>query len=104
MRTRGILAGAALAAAALALAACASTSGQKVAKNGNQKNKTHMVCFMDTALGSHIGHETCMTEAQYKAKQKADAESARKFRDMQQNNTQMCTDSGTCSGGGPPRR
>lgn len=101
---RGIFAGAVLVVATLGLAACASSSGQKVAKNNAQKQqKSNLVCFTNSTLGSHIGHQVCMTAAQYKAQQKADSDSARKLREMQQNNTQSCSDSGQCAGR-PPRR
>lgn len=92
---------AATAASAFALAGCASSGGNKVAKNANQSNHPHMVCESEAPLGSHIAHETCMTETQYKAQQKANERSAQQFQDQVQDSP---TSQNNNAGGPPSRR
>lgn len=67
------------------LGACASQpKGNQVA----QQNKTHMVCFSTTSIGSHISKTTCMTEenyASYKKQQEKAAEQERTQLQQRQN-------------------
>lgn len=95
-----------LAAAVLALGACASQSSNSVAANQKAAaKKQHLICTTQASLDSHIPQTTCMTEQQYKEMQKEGAKQRDKMQQMQQNNVQSCSDTGTCSGsGGPPRR
>jgi len=82
-------------AGSLALGACARHPGKhKTAGNGKHE---HLVCTQQAQLGSHIGHQQCMTEAQYKAQKKQDEKSKDALRREQNRGT---VNSGSGGGGG----
>ncbi len=88
-----------IAAAGLVLGACASTPHEqsaKVAANGSSHE--HLVCFRDSALGSHIAQVHCMTQQEFKQFEKSNAASAKALQNAVNNgNTSQNNNSG---GGG----